>query len=77
MTSRRFLVNNKSGAGGRVLRRDQSHTAEDCPSGRNATSALPDNQLFLYSDYTPLTPEEWVQCDQKRQGLIYKTEYKK
>ena len=29
------------------MRRDLSHTAEDCPSGRSTTGALPDNQLFL------------------------------
>ena len=35
------------------------------------------NCFCMYSDYTPLTPEEWVERDQKRQDLIYKTKYKK
>lgn len=35
------------------------------------------NCFCMYSDYTPLTLEEWVECDQRRQNLIYKTECKK
>ena len=35
------------------------------------------NCFCMYSDYTLLTLEEWVECDQRRQNLIYKTECKK
>ena len=35
------------------------------------------NCFCMYSDYTPLTLEEWVECEQRRQNLIYKMEYKK
>ena len=35
------------------------------------------NCFCMYSDYTPLTLEEWVECEQRRQDLIHKTKYKK
>lgn len=38
----------RSGAGGSVRHRDQSHDAEKCPSGNSAAGAVPDDQLLLY-----------------------------
>ena len=38
----------RSGAGGSVLHRGQSHDAEECPSGNSAAGAVPDDQLLLH-----------------------------
>ena len=49
----------------RATMRKSAHQDEALP-----VSCQMINCFCMYSDYTPLTLEEWIECDQRRQKMM-------